>query len=65
MALAQIPDGTWVTADGRWHWVDGHWTPVPPTGDGHPGLTWFTSVPRWWVTLLLIGLIGLIPSPAP
>src|SRR5260370_21772822 len=61
MSLQQIPDGTWVTADGRWRWVNDQWTPLPPTLSGRPGLLWFTSGPNLLVTILLSGLIGLIP----
>ena len=61
MALQQIPDGTWVTADGRWHWVNDQWTPLPPAPTGQPSLLWFTSAPHLLVTILINGLIGLIP----
>jgi hypothetical protein len=57
----QIPDGSWVTADGRWHWVNGRWTPLPPAAAGQPGIVWFTSAPRLFATIMVIGLIGLIP----
>jgi hypothetical protein len=61
MALQQIPDGSWVTADGRWHWVNDQWAPLPPAAAGQPGILWFTSAPRLLVTILINGLIGLIP----
>jgi MFS family permease len=61
MALQQIPDGTWLTADGRWRWVIDQWTPLPPAAAGRPSLLWFTSAPNLLVTILLNGLIGLIP----
>ena len=55
----QIPDGRWMSRDGLWLWRDGKWTPlsaIPNTGP-----FWFTSSPDWLQTLLLMGLIGLIP----
>src|SRR3984893_13026865 len=59
--LPQIPDGSWATADGRWHWVNDQWAPLPPAAAGQPGILWFTSAPRLLVTILINGLIGLIP----
>jgi hypothetical protein len=59
MAIQQIPDGRWVSSDGRWLWRGGQWTPLPsavPTGP-----FWFSTTPDWVQTLLLMGLIGLIP----
>jgi ABC-type amino acid transport system permease subunit len=61
MSLQQIPDGSWVTADGRWHWVNDQWAPLPPAAAGPPGILWFTSAPHLLVTVLINGLIGLIP----
>lgn len=61
MALQQIPDGSWVTADGRWHWENDRWAPLPPAAAGPPGILWFTSAPHLLVTILINGLIGLIP----
>jgi hypothetical protein len=61
MSLQQIPDGSWVTADGRWHWVNDQWMPLPPVAAGPPGILWFMSAPHLLVTILISGLIGLIP----
>ncbi|HZK73063.1 MAG TPA: hypothetical protein VFD88_03580 [Clostridia bacterium] len=55
----QIPDGSWVSADNRWLWRDSRWQPMPAAGP--PGWFWFVSTPGWLPTLLVIGLIGLIP----
>jgi hypothetical protein len=59
MAVKQIPDGTWVSDDGRWMWREARWIPMPAAGQ--TGLFWFISTPSWAPTLLLMGLIGLIP----
>src|SRR5882762_10562024 len=59
MAIQQIPDGRWVSSDGRWLWRDGRWTPLPSTVPTGP--FWFSTTPDWIQTLLLMGLIGLIP----
>src|SRR5665213_2590515 len=55
----QIPDGSWVSADNRWLWRDSRWQPMPAAGP--PGWFCFVSTPGWLATLLVIGLIGLIP----
>jgi hypothetical protein len=59
MAVQQIPDGTWISHDGRWLWRGGQWVPMPAAE--HAGIFWFISTPGWVPTLLIMGLIGLIP----
>jgi hypothetical protein len=59
MAARQIPDGSWISPDGRWLWRDARWHPMPFAGQ--TGLFWFMSAPGWLPTLLILGLIGLIP----
>jgi hypothetical protein len=59
MAVQQIPDGTWISDDGRWMWRDARWIPMPATQQ--TGVFWFMSTPKWAPTLLIMGLIGLIP----
>jgi len=59
VAVQQIPDGSWASSDGRWLWRDVHWIPTP--AGGGTGVFWFTSTPGWVQTLLIMGLIGLIP----
>ena len=59
MAIQHLPDGSPISADGRWLWRGGRWIPTPAAGG--IGAFWFTSAPEWAVTLLLIGLIGVIP----
>ena len=59
MAVQQIPDGSWVSSDGRWLWRDVQWIPMPAARG--TGVFWFTSTPGWVQTLLIMGLIGLIP----
>jgi hypothetical protein len=58
-AVQQIPDGSWVSRDGRWLWRDAQWIPMPATPQ--TGIFWFSSMPRWFPTILILGLIGLIP----
>jgi hypothetical protein len=57
--MQQIPDGRWISQDGRWLWRDGRWAPLANVT--RTGPFWFMSTPDWVLTLLLMGLIGLIP----
>ena len=59
-ATRQIPDGSWVTTDGGWLWRGGRWVALAPAASP-PSLNWFVGTPSWIPTLLVIGLIGLIP----
>lgn len=60
MAIQHIPDGSLVSADGRWLWRGGQWIEVP-AATGQPGLFWFFNTPQWAQSILIMGLIGLIP----
>jgi hypothetical protein len=59
MAVQQIPDGSWVSPDRLWLWRDKRWMPMPPAEQ--TGIFWFVNAPDWMRTVLLMGLIGLIP----
>jgi hypothetical protein len=58
--LRRLPDGSWISADGRWLWRGGTWVSLPAVA-WPPALFWFTAAPSWFSTLLIIGLVGLIP----
>ena len=59
-AIRQIPDGSWISADAGWLWRGGRWVPLPAIA-WPPPLFWFTAAPSWFPTLMILGLIGLIP----
>jgi len=58
--IRQIPDGSWISADSHWLWRGGRWVPLPAAA-WPPALFWFTSAPSWFATLLVVGLIAVIP----
>ena len=58
--IRRLPDGSWISWDGRWLWRGGTWVSLPAVR-WPPALFWFTAAPSWFSTLLIIGLIGLIP----
>ena len=58
--IRQLPDGSWISGDGTWLWRGGTWVLLPPVS-WPPALFWFTAAPSWFSTLMIIGLIALIP----
>jgi hypothetical protein len=48
-----------ISPDGRWWWDGTQWR--TRVVEAQLGLFWFTTTPEWFIRVIVIGLIGLIP----